>query len=107
MNKTLTQSMINVLKTGTVVYKPAGGSDRTIDAIVTRLTPGKNADGHTFTPVTVICVLNDSTDGIASDEINIGTDRIEYSVRHGQATQERAIHKITHHDEGILRLEVC
>jgi hypothetical protein len=89
-----------------VTYYKRNGLSRSINAVVQREAFAINPeDGDTITPVFEVFVANDSTKGIASDEINIGGDMLEFPQRVGQPESRRSIVRITQHDEGMLTLE--
>jgi hypothetical protein len=89
-----------------VVYYKRNGLSRTINAVVVREAFAINPeDGDTITPVFEVHVANDSTKGIASDEINIGGDMLAFAVRVGKAVERRSIVRLMSHDEGMLVLE--
>lgn len=89
-----------------VVYCPKSGSSRPIDAVVIReqlvILP---EDGDNVTPLFEIHVDNDAVTGIASDELNLGGDAIEFAIRVGQQVSKRYIQRLLSHDEGMLVLE--
>lgn len=89
-----------------VVYYKRNGLSRTINAVVVREAFAINPeDGDTITPVFEIQVANDSANGIASDELNIGGDMISFAVRVGRHVERRSITRLIQHDEGMLVLE--
>ena len=60
-----------------ITYQPTAGGERSISAIVERDPPAIfDASGGAVLPKLTIRVLNSATDGISSDEVNIGTDEI-------------------------------
>jgi hypothetical protein len=89
-----------------VVYCPRSGSSRPIQAVVVReqlvILP---EDGDNVTPIFEVHVANSSTDGIASDELNLGGDAIEFAIRVGQPVSKRFIQRLLGHDEGMLIIE--
>jgi len=89
-----------------VTYYSRSGVARDIDAVVIiealAILP---EDGDAVTPLFEIHVHNNSTTGIASDELNLGGDSISFAVRTGQAVSRRTITKLLGHDEGMLVLE--
>ena len=89
-----------------VTYYKRNGLSRTINAVVIREAFAINPeDGDTITPVFEVHVANDDTDGISSDELNIGGDMIAFAVRVGKAVERRSIVRLMSHDEGMLVLE--
>ena len=89
-----------------VTYYKRNGLARSINAVVVRealeILP---EDGDSVTPLFEVHVANDAVTGIASNEINLGGDSIEFAVRVGQPLSRRTITKLTSHDEGMLVLE--
>jgi len=81
---------------------------RAITAIVERNNYIAKLSGAPYgtSPVLEVTVVNDSDDGISSDEIDTGRDIIELAVRLGETAQRRRITKILWMDEGMLGLEV-
>jgi hypothetical protein len=89
-----------------VTYHKRNGLARSINAVVIREAFAINPeDGDTVTPVFEIHVANDSANGIASDELNIGGDMLELAPRVGQPKSRRSITRLLSHDEGMLTLE--
>jgi hypothetical protein len=89
-----------------VTYYKRNGLARSINAVVVRealeILP---EDGDSVTPLFEVHVANDAATGIASNEINLGGDSIEFAVRVGQPLSRRTITKLISHDEGMLVLE--
>lgn len=90
-----------------VVYVPVGGVERTINAIVRRvsnsLVPPTNAYAG---PAITITVLNNATTGISSSEIDVGKDNIKVAQRPGLTQQSRPIARIVSVDDVHMTLEV-
>ena len=95
-----------------VVYHPhrffgeEASASRTIDAIVIResLTV-LTEDGDTIVPVFFVHVANDVTNGITSDELDLGGDQIELRPREGETAERRSITRLVAHDNGMLELQ--
>lgn len=87
-----------------VTYNPNGGTSRAIQAIVER--PDAEIHGNARTPVAIITVLNDATDGIASTEIDVGSDTITMAPRFGNTAEAQPIIRIIEHTAVIMRVEV-
>jgi hypothetical protein len=89
-----------------VTYYKRNGKARKINAVVVRdalaILP---EDGDTITPVFEIHVVNDGSTGIRSDELDLGGDSIEFSMRVGELLKRRTITKLLGHDNGMLQLE--
>ena len=91
----------------TVTYYPAGGSSRSIQAVIVRKEVEAMAGfSDVNNPVAIMQVANDSTRGIASFEIDRGGDEIEYSYKLGKTAQRRKITRLTEIDYAWLELEV-
>jgi hypothetical protein len=90
-----------------IVYYKRNGRSRKIDAVVVRsnavMLP--ESQGDLNTPVFEVYVANNETDGIASDEIDLGGDELALSPRVGEPTERRSILRILEHDEGMMVLE--
>ena len=83
------------------------GSDaRTINGIVRRdQLAVVSEDGDTVLPVWHVWVANDSTDGIASSELDLGGDQLVFPPRYGQDEATKRITRLLAHDSGMLLLE--
>jgi hypothetical protein len=89
-----------------IVYYKRNGRSRKIDAVVVREALGiLPEDGDVVYPVFEIHVANDEAEGIASDELNLGGDELEFADRVGQLVKRHSILRLTSHDEGMLILE--
>ena len=101
------ESFLNTLGSEAIIYLPAGGGERPIDAIVDRDQPAELGDApHGHAPLAVIAIRNDETEGISSAELDTGGDKVRYAVRLGKDPQDRRITGIISQDAGMLRLEV-
>ena len=91
-----------------VIYTPAGGSPRTIQAIVDRGPLELVAEpGDVLAPSLEIEVLDDATEGIASSAVNTGGDTVTVSVWPGQTACVLAVVELMQQqDNGLLRLRV-
>lgn len=81
-----------------IVYRPNGGTARTITALVRRGLPEPNAPGVgpgalTATVVT-ITVKNHATEGILNESINAGADKVDVAVREGDTAATLRIMQI-------------
>ena len=84
----------------------SAATTRAINAVVFRESIAVfSEDGDTVLPVFEVHVNNDSTLGIASDELNLGGDQIGFGVRVNQSAERRSITRLKDHDEGMLVLE--
>lgn len=81
----------------TVTYWPASGDSRQVSAVVTRSEPGRM-------PVINALVMNSSTEGIASDEVNTGGDKIECAKRVSEPPKLLRITEILNQDAGLMLL---
>jgi len=102
------EKFLDTLGSEAIVYLPAGGGERPIDAIVNRDPPAELGDApHGHSPLAIIAVRNNATDGISSAELDIGGgDKVRYAIRLGKTPQDRRITGIISQDAGMLRLEV-
>lgn len=78
---------------------------RSIDVIISRDGYETAPDTATETPVFEVQVVNDSTLGISSSELNVGGDKLTFAERVGMTATERTITRLVGHDEGMLILE--
>lgn len=81
-----------------VTYYPATGDSRQISAVVTRPESGR-------IPEINLLVLNSETEGISSELIDTGGDKIECAKRVGETPKKMRITKILNQDAGLLLLE--
>jgi len=81
----------------TVTYYPVSGDGRQISAVITRSEPGR-------TPVVNALVMNSETEGIASDLIDTGGDKIECAKRVGETPKMLRITEVINHDAGLMLL---
>lgn len=92
-----------------VVYHPRTGSPRRITAVVNRDESGgidTIAGTQHPRPLMQVEVTNDPATGISSNEINLGGDRLELSIREGGEPSLREIANIITQDAGSMLLEV-
>lgn len=90
----------------TVTYFPASGSSRQIKAVVSRTGPGNlpGVEGGSL-PAFEVLVKNDSAEGIASETIDTGGDRIECAKRVGERLKIMRLTEIINHDAGMMLLK--
>ena len=86
-----------------VTYIPSSGSRRRIQVVVTRTEPEPlpGVAGGAL-PLIDVLVENDSTTGIASDEIDTGGDKIEMSKRINNIPKILRLTEIINHDAGCM-----
>lgn len=91
-----------------VVYFPNGGGRRPVLAIIERNPPAIfDASGNAVLPTATIRVYNSCRSGIASSEINIGTDEIEFVLKVGQTLPKRfSFMTLMSQDAGVTQLAV-
>ena len=89
-----------------VTYFPRSGNSRQIKAVVTRTEaePAPAADGL-VAPVFEVLVRNDSTAGIASDELDTGGDKIEMAVKVGDRPRQLRLARLINHDAGLCLIK--
>jgi len=90
-----------------VTYVPASGSARRIRAVIYRPGPEQLpgvAGGSR--PAIEVLVKNDSTAGIASDEIDRGGDKIQIAPTVNKKPVTMRIAELINHDAGCLLLKV-
>jgi len=85
----------------TITYKPNGGAERSIEAIVTRNPPAPlPAAPHGHAPNMIIDVENSATTGISTAEIDIGLDLVSVAERIGGTVKDRTFAGIITQDAG-------
>lgn len=62
-------------------------------------------DGDTVTPVYEVHVVNSSTTGISSDELDLGGDQILLPPRDGKTAERKTVTQLTGQDTGMLVLQ--
>lgn len=88
-----------------VTYYPLAGGSRSVTALVLRDELSVVAElGDVQSQSIVVRVLNDSTLGIASTEIETGGDEIAVALRLGEAATRRAIVRVQADSTGFLRI---
>jgi len=89
-----------------VTFFPDGGGSRSILAIIDRGGQAALPSMRGNAPMTTITVMNNSTTGISSAEINVDCDKVSLALRRGKLPQQRIITKILYEDAGMLQMEV-
>lgn len=89
-----------------VTYFPRSGASRRIEAVVTRsqAEPAPDDQG-VVAPVFEVLVRNDSSAGIASDELDTGGDRIELAVKVGGRPRQLRLARLVNHDAGMCLIK--
>lgn len=89
-----------------IVYLPTGGGRRSITAIVERNPPAIfDASGNAVLPTANIRVYNSCRTGIASSEINIGSDQVELVLKIGSTIPRTfSFMTMTSQDAGVTAL---
>ena len=88
-----------------VTYVPRTGAARRIRAVVRRGGPENMpgiADGSR--PMFEVLVKNDDTEGIASDAIDTGGDKIQMGLRINNIPKTVRLTEILNHDAGMMLL---
>lgn len=82
-------------------------ASRSISAVVEReQIQAVGQDGNaTVLPLWMVHVANDSTNGIASDELDTGGDQIGFPPRDGETAERRTITRLITQDHGMLVVE--
>ena len=90
-----------------VTYFPASGAARRIWAVVFRpgAEPMDGLAGGQY-EVNEVLVKNNSTDGIASDQVDTGGDKLEVATRSGKKPVTVRIIEILSQDAGMMKLKV-
>lgn len=87
-----------------LVFRPTGGTPRTIKGIVRRLT--SDVHGTTRALPARITVLNSAISGILTSAFNAGLDSIDVPQRHGDTAETAKNMRILSHSEATITLEV-
>ena len=91
----------------TVVYTPAGGRPRSIDAVVNREPiAAKPETPRGVAPRIEVTVRNDVTLGISSSEIDLGGDTVTLARRIGETAAARPVRRIVGQDAGAMTVEL-
>lgn len=90
-----------------VVYYPGGDTDagRSISAMIEREVQ-VISHGEIMGFVTVVRVLDSSTEGISATEINTGRDTIRIQMRRGESSRLKQITKVLSTENGIVRFQL-
>ncbi len=88
-----------------VIYRPRQKSERTISATVFRQVAESIEDENRSSVVFEVHVINSTTTGISSEELDLGGDAIDLADRTGKTARPRAIVQILDSDEGMLILQ--
>ena len=90
-----------------VIYRPAAGVARTIKAIIRQKPPSQLGSAtKASSTFTTALVLNDSTTGISSAELDRGGDKIDIETRIGKDAAARPIKGIIFHNAAVMKLEI-
>lgn len=91
-----------------ITYFPTAGGRRLIKAIVERNPPSIfDASGNAVLPTATIRVVNSCRSGIASREVDIGTDQIEMVGKIGETIPKRfSFMTLMSQDAGVTQLAV-
>lgn len=91
-----------------IVYLPGGGGERDIQAIVDRDPPAiMDAAGNAVIPQFTVRVNNSCRSGIASSEIDTGTDQLKFVKRIGEVIPSTlSVGMMVSQDAGIVQLAV-
>ena len=89
-----------------VTYFPASGDPRRIQAVVNRPGPERIAALGGGRQVCEVLIKNSSSDGIASDQVDTGGDKIQMAARDGKVPVLMRITRIISQDAGMIKLKV-
>ena len=89
-----------------IVYRPKGGTQRTISATVTRFPPRPVKSQGPPAPFAIIEVMIHGTLGIGLTELDLGGDQADISEIEGGTTTTRQLTKLIGQSGGMLKLEV-
>jgi hypothetical protein len=103
--KSAAESFFQLPGAETVTYFPAGGISRQIKAVISRTGPeGLPSIAGGSLPAFIVLVKNDSAEGIASDNVDTGGDKIECAKRIDKRPKVMRITEIINHDAGLMLL---
>ena len=89
-----------------VTYFPASGLSRKIQAVINYPGSEKIAELGGGRQVSEVLVKNSSSDGIASDEVDTGGDKLKMAPREGMVPVLMRITRIISQDAGMMKLKV-
>lgn len=91
-----------------ISYYPKAGGRREIIAIIERSPPALfDASGNAMLPTFVIRVANSARSGIASREVDIGSDQLEMIAKVGETLRKRySLMTLVSQDSGVTQLAV-
>ena len=88
-----------------VTYFPAGGVSRRIEAVISRTgAEGLPGVAGGSLPAFEVLVRNDDAEGIASEAVDTGGDKIECSKRVAARPKVMRITEVLNHDAGLMLL---
>lgn len=100
------QSLVRQFGEPIVYYADNTGGGRSINAIVERDIDVIGESGEVIGQMIVVRVLNNSTTGISSTEIDTGADQISVALRVGESAVRKQIVKVQSTENGMVRFEV-
>lgn len=91
-----------------IVYVKRDGTTRTINAVVQRraLEDLKSSSSRMLVPSIMITVTNSTTTGIATSEVDKGSDSVQLAERLGGTTRTLSILEIISQDAGMVTYAV-
>lgn len=91
-----------------IVYLPNGGGPRKILAIIERNPPALfDGAGNAVLPTATLRVYNSAQSGIASREVDIGVDEVEFLLKIGDSIPKRfSFMTLMSQDSGVTQLAV-
>lgn len=88
------------------LYRKEGQDDRNIEVIVIYKEDDTEERTRGRFPSVIAIVKNDSDEGISSDEIDTGIDKLSIPPRRSMETKWMRITKILNENPGFLRLKL-
>jgi len=103
--KAAAESFFHLPGSEVITYFPAGGAARRIKAVISRSSPDDmpGIDGGSV-PMFTVLVKNDSDDGIASESVDTGGDKITCARRVAERPASMRLLQIINHDAGMVLL---
>lgn len=92
-----------------IVYAPLAGGERPIEAIIEREPPAIfDVAGNAVLPKAILRVTNSCRSGVASNEIDTGSDEFEFVLNVGEVIPKRfSVLRVISQDSGVLQVAVA
>jgi len=91
--------------TESIVYRPYGGTARTINAAIQRPSLGDPYMSGAALQF-IVTVLNSATSGVSSAELDTGRDQIDIAERPGGTATSRTVHSLISQSSEYLAIGI-